>query len=225
VRTIGTHLLLVANERVPREAVTLLIEALHDGHFARETNVTPAPLDAGIPSPELPLHEGTLSYLERNHPLLRSEIIDNIESMRSFIVSIAIALFLVWRWWERRKAIGFERYIDQATKIEREILELEMQARLDLEELLRCRQRITRLKADALERFAEGNIKGEELMASFLAHVTDIREHLNALILQERARIEKQAARSGTDGQKLDALWTAAVGGFAEEGGGAPPRA
>lgn len=217
IPTIGTNLLLVANESVPREAVVRLIEALHDGQFARTTNVAPASLDGGIPSPELPLHEGTLSYLKRNHPLLRSELIDNIESLRSFIVSVAIALFLLWRWWERRKAIGFERYIDQATKIEREILELETQARLDLEELLRRRQRITELKADALERFAEGNIKGEELMASFLAHVTDIREHLNALILHERTRIEKQAARSGTEGQKLDALWTAAVGDFVSE--------
>jgi len=41
---------------------------------------------------------------------------------------------------------------------------------------------LTRLKAEALDRFVEGELKGKELMAAFLAHVADARDYLTRLI-------------------------------------------
>jgi hypothetical protein len=41
--------------------------------------------------------------------------------------------------------------------------------------------RLSRLKAEALEQFAAGRLKGEEHLSSFLTHVADVRQLLRNL--------------------------------------------
>ncbi len=221
IATIGNQLLIVANADVPRRAVSSLLEVVYEGAFAREASLRAlSPPDQSY-LPEFPLHPGARSFLEREKPLITSEVIDNVESMRSFIVSTAIALFLLWQWYVRRQSLGFEAFIDEVTRIEREALMVEKRAEMDLVELMRIRQRLSEIKNDALEKFARGELKGEELMASFLTHVTDVRNYLNALILHARERIEKAASRGeGTPkdvGNRLEEMWERALGDLEEK--------
>ncbi len=221
IPTIGNRLLIVANANVPKRAVSSLLEVIYEGDFAREASLrTLAPPDQAY-LPEFPLHPGARSFLEREKPLITSAVIDNTESMRSFIVSTAIALFLLWQWYTRRQSLGFEAFIDEVTRIEREALQVERRAEMDLVELMRIRRRLSEIKNDALEKFARGELKGEELMASFLTHVTDVRNYLNALILHARERIEKAATRGGTSshesGDRLEEMWNRALGDLEEK--------
>lgn len=215
--TVSTKMKLVANPSVPREAVYAVIDSLLESDYSRRA-VIPV-LDAAMigQANEYPLHDGARRYLARTQPLLRSEVIDNIESMRSFFVSVAIALFLLWRWYDKRAAIGFEKYLNEVTRIERRMLELEMRPVLPLDDLMEIRHALSSLKSEALEKFAEGKLKGEELMSSFLTHVTDVRNHLNALILHERVRLEREARTAPKDGaanmdrERMNELWDRAI--------------
>ena len=85
------------------------------------------------------------------------------------------------RWYRRRKDIGFERYIDDVTRIELELLELHRGQRLDAAAALEIEQCLTQLKSDALEQFSAGAIRGDELMNGFLTHVSDVRNCLHYL--------------------------------------------
>ena len=215
LRTIANHLLLVAHPDVPPQAIADLIDMVYGGEFSRAANlpVLRAPTLERIT--EYPLHEGTLLYTRRDDPLLTSEVIDNVESMRSFLVSMAVAAFLFWRWYSRRKSLGFEAFIDEVTRIERRALELEKKPEMDLHELMVARHRLSEIKNNALEKFSRGELKGEEFMSSFLSHVTDVRTYLNMMILHERERLEEEAARGGSaaDSEKrMEALWEEAVG-------------
>ncbi|MBI1290313.1 hypothetical protein GC173_03605 [bacterium] len=190
LRTVGNQLLLIANKDVDAKAVDQVLQALYDGGFAREANLPHLDSAALDRLPEYPLHEGSLVYRSRNDPFLTTEAIDNIESMRSFAVSMAIAVFLFWRWYSRRRSIGFEKYLNEVTAIEKAALKLEATSPLDLGEALRLRARLGELKIDAIERSVLGELKNEELMHSFLAHVTDVRSSLNRLIIYERERLD-----------------------------------
>lgn len=94
------------------------------------------------------------------------------------------------------------------------MLKLELEADLDLPRLLTIQRRLGELKNEALEGYAEGKIASADLLNSFLAHVTDVRAYLNALVLHERERLEKKARR---DPEHEDAirreLWRDAVRG------------
>jgi len=192
LRTVGTRLLLVANERVSSDAIERVLETLLGGGVSRKANL-PALHESEIAqNPEMPMHPGTLAYLKRNDPALTSETIQRIENLRSFFASMGVVLYVAWRWWLRRRSLGFDKYLTEVTRIEQEALQLEREPTLNLEKLMESRYRVSQLKNEALVKFAEGSLKGEELMANFLAHITDVRNYLNTLILYERDRLEEQ---------------------------------
>ena len=88
---------------------------------------------------------------------------------------------------------------------------LERSAALDLAALLRLQEALSQLKGEALEKFADGALEGEELMSGFLTHVSDTRDYLTRLILHERDNLEDQAQLEGREAQ---ALWNEAVRGL-----------
>jgi TRAP-type uncharacterized transport system substrate-binding protein len=178
---IGTRLYLVAREGVPEEAITRLMEVIHETDLARSAGLDEFRLEDVPRYRQYPLHAGTVRYLHRNDPLLDGGIIESAENLRSFLVSLAIAGVLLWRWRVRSRLVGFEAYLDRASIIENEALELERADALDVLKLQEFRRRLTTLKGEALDKHAEGKLTGEEHLLSFLAHVNDVRCYLESL--------------------------------------------
>jgi len=88
-------------------------------------------------------------------------------------------------------------------------LELELGAMLDLRELLRLQVELSRLKNEALSRFAEGKLEGEALIAGFVAHVNNARNYLTRLILHERDNLENRAQ---SEQRPAEELWAETMG-------------
>jgi len=185
LHTVGQRLLVVANRDAPTGAVERLMSVIFESEFARRARLptlTPASAEEGN---EFPMHVGAIKYLHRNEPLIKADSIDKLENLRSFLVSAAVAIFLFWRWQKRRNLIGFETYIDAVSELEMAALKMESDGSLDYGELHRLRVRLSELKNEALERAAEGVLRGEETMTSFLAHVADVRNYLDSLLSRE----------------------------------------
>ncbi len=216
VPTIATRMIVVANRRVSNDSVKALLDVLASDQFERAADLVPAPHDS-LGQPELELHKGAVEWIRRNEPWITPEVIDNVESLRSFLVSIVVALFLGWRWLRTRQQRGFEQYLHQVTKLEREVLHLELAADLDLPRLLKIQRELSELKNRALEGYGAGRIASADLLNSFLNHVTDVRTYLNALILHERERLEKKARRSDHEDDVRRELWLGAVGELGDE--------
>jgi TRAP transporter TAXI family solute receptor len=181
LHTVAPHLLLVTHKDVAEQTIVRLMEVLFESDFTRRASLSrldPQKMESHL---EFPLHEGAKSYLHRNEPLMTNEDIESVENLRSFVVSGLLAAFVAWRWWVRRRMIGFEKYLDAVTEIELDALALEQSDVPDTETLLRLRRRLTEIKSEALEKYAEGRLRGEEQMASLLMHVSDVRRCLDAL--------------------------------------------
>ena len=213
IPTLGTRLLLVARKGVPAETIQRLLEVVYGSPFAQA--VQPA-IDAKLLDlpPELPWHDGTTAYLRRNAPAIAGDVIDLLEKELSILAALLGGLFFLGQWlrrrFRRRREEGFGAYIVRVAAIERRAMETERAATLDLGALLGLQEELSRLKGEALDRFADGTLEGEELMSGFLTHVSDARDYLTRLILHQRELLEKQARH---EGRRAQDVWREAVDG------------
>jgi hypothetical protein len=163
--------------------------------------------------PELPWHDGTIDYIRRNSPLIFGEVVDLVEKEVSILGVLAGGLFCLTQWVRRRyrwrRERSFEAYILQVAQVERRALEVSRAPTLDLAALLQLQDDLTRIKGEALQRFADGEFDGEELMSGFLAHASDARDFLMRLILHQRDNLEDQARAQR---RSAEVVWNEAVG-------------
>jgi TRAP-type uncharacterized transport system substrate-binding protein len=212
IHTLGTQLLLVARHDMAATTIRRLLEVTFNSPFAQ---VLQPPLDARQleSPPELPWHDGTSEYLRRNSPLIAGDLIDLVEKEVSILGVLAGGLFCLSQWlrrrYRRRRERSFEAYILRVAQVERQALTLARAPTLDLAALLRLQEDLTRIKGEALQRFAEGGIEGEELMSGFLVHTSDTRDFLIRLILHEREKLEDHARAQH---RPAEVLWNEAVG-------------
>jgi hypothetical protein len=213
VPTLATRMLVVAHRDTDPEAVRRLLDALDSEDFARASNLARSERAPLWVEAELPLHAGTEAWLRRNDPLLTPVLIESLENLRSFLVSIVVAAFLLYRWYRTRKLHGLDAFLAEVSTIDREVLVAERAPNLELTQLLELRARLGEVKTRALDGFSRGTIHSEELLSSFLTHVSDVRSHLNAMILSERERLQKKARTQDAAAEEkvMRALWRDAL--------------
>jgi len=213
VSTVATRMLFVANEDVDTQAARRLVEAVYSDRFTRAASMPGHDAEMLLDNPEYELHEGTIDYLRRHERLLTPEMIDNLESLRSFFVSFLVAMFLGWRWFRARQLQGFDDYIRRVNALEKKVMRLERRASPDIEALLSLRRELQRVKVRGLEAYAGGRMASAELLSSFLLHINDVRDQVDDLLLHARERLEKKARRQGdveNEDALVEELWGAA---------------
>jgi hypothetical protein len=211
IQTLGTRVLVVARNDLSSQTVDRLLEVIYGSAFAQ---LVQPPLDAKSLelAPEMTWHDGTLAYLQRSAPLIAGDLVDLVEKEVSIFGALLGGAFFLIQWlrrsYRRRRERSFESYILRIAAIERQTLELERAEKLDLGALLRLQEAQSQLKNEALERFANGELEGAELISGFITHVDCTRDYLTRLILHERDNLEDQAQLEGRD---VHALWREAV--------------
>lgn len=175
--TPATRMLIVARTGVTNQAITRLLETVFETDFALAAELPTLQADSVLSRHEFPLHDGALQYLNRNQPVIDGQFIEGLENLRSFIVSGLLALFLVWQWWTRRQAVGFERYLDDVSRLEKTVLTIPVES-LTLTRLRAAHDELTRIKTEALEQFCAGKLPRDDHLQSFLLHVADVRRCL-----------------------------------------------
>jgi TRAP-type uncharacterized transport system substrate-binding protein len=195
--TLGTRLLLVAHKDVPAKAMFELVEATYAAEFGQ---IMHPPLDARLMElpPEFPWHAGALLYLQRNAPLLSGAVMDSAHKAFAIFAAAASGLFVLWQWTKlygsATRNRGFKEYMTQVTRIEERMLEAERNRPLGLPELSVVRDRLHRLKTEALDEFARTDFAGKDLLFGFLAQVNDVRDYVSRLILERQERNGKANA-------------------------------
>lgn len=210
--TFGPRLLLVAHESIPTQAVRLVLETIFSTNFAQyyRPPLDPSLLDL---APEYPWHVGTDEYREYHKPLRAGQVVDLMEKATSLTGAVVGALFFLRQWlrqyFRRKRELGFESYMVKVAAIEQKALELEMGVMLDLRELLRLQVEVSRIKNEALSRFAAGKLEGEALISGFVTHVNDARNYLTRLILHERDNLQNRAE---SQQRPAEELWAETLG-------------
>ncbi|HMF14484.1 MAG TPA: hypothetical protein VKE94_19345, partial [Gemmataceae bacterium] len=188
--TLGNRLLLVANKDVDNRAVMQLIEALFATEFAK---IIRPPLDPKLMDmpPELPWHNGAELYRRRNQPVVSGDVLNVAQKGIAILAAGLSGLVVLWRWLRQRRqsdqAREFRQLLNQVSKVDDEAMRLEETGAADMKSLLALRGQLSQIRTEALDRFGDGELDDNHLMASLLAHVGSSRDHLTRLIAQRAA--------------------------------------
>jgi TRAP-type uncharacterized transport system substrate-binding protein len=192
--TLARRVLLVANKDVPPKAVAALLRATLDSGYARAYHPFLS-TDQFLLDSEYPRHPGSDLYLHGD-ALVTQDTIDRVRSLGPALGTLLPGFLLLrrsFRRWHRRGQIhSLRQYLVEVTVLERTARSQEESPTANLAELLRIRRRLSELKSEALEDYAKGNLLHEELMGSFLQHVSDLRSYVNALLAGEHGEHQQR---------------------------------
>jgi TRAP-type uncharacterized transport system substrate-binding protein len=209
--TIGSRLVLVANERVPEATVRLVLEGIFRTRFAR---LAEPPLDPSVLSlpPRLALHPGTLAYKRRNEPFITSDLVDKMSNVVGILGAVIGGAIFLYQWRRQRTAARrdelFGSYIVRVAGIEQRVAGLELAATLDLQQLIALQREVLQVKTEALERFAAGDLGNQTMLADLLAPIDAARDHIGELLLHVRENLETKAE---SEGRSEQAVWREAA--------------
>jgi TRAP-type uncharacterized transport system substrate-binding protein len=198
VPTLGARLLLVAHKDVSPQAVRTLVEAVLASQLAR-TNRPPIDAKALELPPEYPWHAGARLYQKRNTPLVSGTLVDATQKGFAILAAAASGLFVLWQWSKQSRQLkkdrGFHDYISQVTRIEEQTGQVERGRSGALSQFLALQERLGCLKVEALDRFAEGELAGKELLSAFLIQVNHTRDYLARLVAEQQVRPQEPAGK------------------------------
>jgi hypothetical protein len=175
--TISAPLLLIAQADAEPDAIYHLLETIYDSPL---TNVI-RPLQLKEQVSAFPLHPGTERYLRRNEPLLTPETTSNLGKFLGGIGAFASGVFALYTFLRLRKLSRFEVYYRELRRIEliAHGLASDPNAPTDPGALhTYLEDRLSALKCQVLEDFAEGGLRGEGLVAGIIALINDTRESI-----------------------------------------------
>ena len=225
LHTLGTELLLVANDGVPRDAVERLLEAIFHSRFARGAYPSLARPSLTAPT-RLRHHPGTRDFLARYEPLVTGEKIDELNNSLSIVGAVAGSLLFFWQWRRQRRQEALDEavghYLLRVAGIERRMATLELSATLELEPLAALRREAIELKSEVLERFTAGELGGYTTISGLLVPINAARDQIGELILHVRENLEQ---RADAEGRSAGALWSEAMGSPPAGEGGPGERA
>ena len=188
VTTIGRRTIFVAHKDVPNEAVTVLVRAAFESDFAKAYD-PPLTLEQFNLLAEFPRHPGAQAYVDSTSPLTQ-EVLQNLSQYIGLIGAIACIppCIIMMRPYLRRLRRGVVRsvryYLVQVSELEARAFAITETSTAAQEALLEIRHHLNMLKLEAMESYHHDRLDDMDLMESFLAHVSDLRSHLNGVIAE-----------------------------------------
>jgi TRAP-type uncharacterized transport system substrate-binding protein len=214
--TLGSRLLLVANERVPAASVEKVLHAIYTSRFA---NLAQPPLERAevARGHRLRRHEGTERFLARGQPLLDASDVDKLNNTLGVLGALVGGGLFLWQGLRQRRQSQRERafaaHVSRVAAVERRIVELELSAQLELEPLIALQRDLLEQKSEALDRFTAGELGDHRALSELMAPIDASRDRVGALLLHVREGLERQAK---SEGRSVGAVWEEAAEPSAE---------
>ncbi|QDT40405.1 alkanesulfonate transporter substrate-binding subunit [Gimesia alba] len=135
-----------------------------------------------------PVHSGADHvYNPELKPFLNSDFVEATEGMRSFLVSVLIAAYLLFRWFQKRRSKAKEhrldRFIRQLVEIENKQMQLDGNNQDDGPALQRLLDDVTSLRQGTLEQFSAHELNEDRATDAFLEMCHALSDKINAKLL------------------------------------------
>jgi hypothetical protein len=149
--------------------------------------------------PFFPIHDGSLGvYNPESKNFLSTDFVEKWEGLRSFFVSLIVAGFFGYKWYQKKKDRmkdhKLDHYIDTVMEIERQQMSLEEEKPEEaLQELQSLLDRVTNLRQECFEDFSVHRLQDDQGTDCFLELCASISEKLNAKMT--RLRLGGEIAR------------------------------
>lgn len=195
VHTVAFSAQLLTREDVPSDLVEKLAQTVLGEDFLKENRLgelIAGGLGFASQKPEFAVHSGAEGiYNPHLRPLLDPDFVEATEGLRSFVVSVLIAVFLGVRWLNQKRTKNKEhkldRYVRSLLDIERRQVPLDDTADADdgksLEGLL---DEVTFLRQEALHEFTAHELTEDRAAECFVQMCHALSDKINAKISRQR---------------------------------------
>ena len=194
--TLSANAQLICHKDVSPSMVTMVAEILMDSEFVSEQNL----LDLRIKGNEyaqatssINEHQGAVHYFDPElKPPLNPDFVEATEGMRSFLVSIIVALYFIVRWFKKNKQLKAGHHLDIYLKrlldIEKEQIDLDEGGTNQneialLEDLL---DEVTKLRQDALSEFSANDFNEDSGFECFLLMSNSLSDKINSKLTRQK---------------------------------------
>ena len=194
--TLSANAQLICHKDVSPSMVTLVAEILMDSEFVSEQNL----LDLRIKGNQyaqatssINEHQGAVHYFDPElKPPLNPDFVEATEGMRSFLVSIIVALYFIVRWFKKNKQLKAGHHLDIYLKrlldIEKEQIDLDEGGTNQneialLEDLL---DEVTKLRQEALSEFSANDFNEDSGFECFLLMSNSLSDKINSKLTRQK---------------------------------------
>ena len=194
--TLSANAQLICHKDVSPSMVTMVAEILMDSEFVSEQNL----LDLRIKGNEyaqatssINEHQGAVHYFDPElKPPLNPDFVEATEGMRSFLVSIIVALYFIVRWFKKNKQLKAGHHLDIYLKrlldIEKEQIDLDEGGTNQneialLEDLL---DEVTKLRQEALSEFSANDFNEDSGFECFLLMSNSLSDKINSKLTRQK---------------------------------------
>jgi hypothetical protein len=195
VQTVALTAQLLTHERVGATLVEEITEVVAERSFlfrARLGELLALETSLSDSASEFPLHRGVHNVLDPNlKPLLDPDFVEATEGMRSFVVSLLIAGFVLYRWWKektrRSQRHQLDHYVHALLEIERRQVHLDQNNdNSDLQALQELLDEVTHLRQEALSEFTVHQLSEDRGVDCFIEMCYFLSDKINAKITRQR---------------------------------------
>lgn len=195
VHTVALGAQLLTRQDVPSNLVEKMTQTVLGEDFLKENHLgelIAGGLDFARQRPEFAVHPGAEGFYNPHlRPLLDVDFVEATEGLRSFVVSVLIAVFLGVRWFNqkrvKKKEHKLDRYVRSLLEIERRQVPLDDTADADdaesLEDLL---DEVTFLRQKALGAFTAHELTEDRAAECFVQMCHALSDKINAKISRQR---------------------------------------
>ncbi|MEP3481401.1 MAG: TAXI family TRAP transporter solute-binding subunit [Fuerstiella sp.] len=188
-QTVSLQAQLLARDDTSIRLVEEVTEILMDAGFQRQQGLAELfnfRLKYATESPEFEMHVGASHvFFPDLKPLVNPDFVEGTEGLRSFFVSLAVAIWLLHRWWVRREALKSEHQLDRYI---RDVLLLEeQQMEIDGEggpeeaaELQTMLDKVTLLRKEALAEFTAHELNEDRATECLIGLCHALSDKINA---------------------------------------------
>jgi len=158
--------------------------------------------------PFFTVHEGARRVYEpETRTLFRPEIVEMWENLRSFIVSVFVALFFGYKWLrkrqERLKENKIDHYVQQVLEIERQQMSLDVAGNeKDLGKLQNLQDQLTELRQECFKDFSGHKLQDEPGTNCLIELCASLSEKLNSKMTRLRLGGEIQRLAKAVEAER-----------------------
>lgn len=202
VSTVAVRSQLLTTADVPDALIELVDEVLMDQRFQRTNRLRELFAEGesfATMRTLFPMHEGAIHYFEPElKPLLSADFVEATEGLRSFVVSMLFAGWLVWRWLRenriRQQEHRLDRFIRQLLDIERRQMDLDQTASgADSARLNDLLDEVTTLRQEALGTLTSHELHDDPAAGVFIEMCHALSDKINAKLNRQRLDAQFQA--------------------------------
>ena len=215
VRTVALGAQLLTRRNSPSNLVEEVSRIVLGEDFLKENRLgelISGGFDFARQKPEFAIHPGAVQFYDPHlRPLLDPDFVDATEGLRSFVVSVLIAIFLGVRWLKQKRAKKKEhkldRYVRSLLDIERRQVPLDDTADTDDAESLEILlDEVTFLRQEALRAFTAHELTEDRAVECFVQMCHALSDKINAKISRQRldAKLSQIADGLGSRKPKTD---------------------